>query len=378
MNLLELQNGVNFLETLENYSLADLKIKAQEEIKQECFIFESDEIFWECFLQDSALYYNKFITLDEFVISDWVARIPGLYWMNSSKALRNDAEQHIANKNTSYTEFHPPGKSKMVMGGIGTLLFPPTYDGKSLMSASSSYNASLGIPLLVSPDVREYLNPGTLVKIKKAKWQAMEETWSKKFLSGEQIPRGYLIVDSLEKIEVLSTNLPVIYHPFSIMEYEYNDGYFYDYVYLTSDARSEGGVDIIRKFFKDYANDYGRHGEYLISSNMISPLFESRYLSPSDLNKESERANLSLLQKRIRGAHFKQISLDELIIKLPQYYSSLSSLRTLARKVGINPAQIAEGSAVDFSSQLINLCIKRENTEILIDRIMHEYNDIFN
>lgn len=233
------------------------------------------------------------------------------------------------------------------------MLFPPNDDGKAIMSASSNYDASLGVPLLVFPDVAEKLKSSALVRIKGAKWQAMENSWSKKFISGHDVPRGYLVIDSVDKVEVIENGYPIFHHPFSIMQYEQNDAYLYDYVYMTANASSPQASAFTSKFFEDYANKDGRYGEYLITSDMVNQLFEAKYQSPSDLNKESERANMNLLYNRIKGAHFNSVSLDQLIVKLPEYYDSVAALKTLARKIGINPNKIADGSAIDYSSQLI-------------------------
>ncbi|WP_172279469.1 hypothetical protein [Chryseobacterium sp. LAM-KRS1] len=378
MSLFELQKGTNFLETLENYSLAAVGATEPEETEDDIATFYTDEEFWYQVLNDPDYYWNKKVSLVDFVISDWIARVPGLYYMPSSKNLRLNAESNITKVIREFKEFNPTGKSQMVMGGIGTLLLPPTSDGKILMSATSSFNSSLGIPLLIFPEVLNFIKHGFLVRIKEAKWQAMEETWSKRFASTDNIPRGYLVIDSIEKIEIMSKyEFPVVYHPFSIMEYEKDEGYFYDYVYVTSDSKSRNAEDNIVDFFHNYAKKEDRFGEYLISSNMVNPLFPSRYVSSSDLNKESERANLELLQHRIRDTFFKKVSLEQLMIKLPIHYDSLASLKTLSRMVGINPNRIMEGSAVEFSNQLINQCIKQNKIETLVDRLTYENVKIF-
>lgn len=377
MGLFELQKGTNLVETLDNYSLAEQELTVANEVVDDSIVFDSDTAFWQAVIKKPEFYYNKKISLNHFVISDWVARVPGLFWSSGAKALRDAAENHVSNKENTYTEYFPAGKSRMVMGGIGTLLFPPNDDGKAIMSASSHYDASLGVPLLVFPDVAEKLKSSALVRIKGAKWQAMENSWCKKFISGHDVPRGYLVIDSVDKVEVIENGYPVFHHPFSIMQYEQNDAYLYDYVYMTADASSPQANTFASKFFENYANKNGRYGEYLIASDMVNQLFETKYQSPSDLNKESEKANMNLLYNRIKGAHFNNVSLDQLIVKLPEYYDSVAALKSLAKKIGINPNKIADGSAIDYSSQLINLCIKYDLTEVLIDRLTNEYEEIF-
>jgi hypothetical protein len=120
------------------------------------------------------------------------------------------------------------------MGGVGTLLLPPTDEGKILLSVSAGCNASTGIPLLCFPEVYDHLKikQGDCVIIRGAKWLPMDMHWASKFASTKDIPRGYLVIDSIDKIRVLNRNYPVAYHPFSLMEYEYQDSLFYDFVYV--------------------------------------------------------------------------------------------------------------------------------------------------
>lgn len=103
----------------------------------------------------------------------------------------------------------------------------------------------------------------------------------------------------------------------------------------------------------------GETGEYLLNPNIISPIFESRYTSPNELQKPSEKAKLKLLYERIRGTHFNDVAIENLINNLPKFYQSSNSIITLARLVGINPAILTEESAVSMSAQLITLCIEK-------------------
>ena len=179
------------------------------------------------------------------------------------------------------------------------------------------------------------------------------------------------------KIQVLERNYPVIYHPFSLMEYEYQDSLFYDFVYVTADSKVRNVNTEIERFFKEYAKKEGRNGEYLLNPNIVNPIFQSHYLSPTELNHASEKAKLNLLYERIRGACFKEKSVEQLVIKLSQHYQSSVSVRTLAKKIGVNVSLLVEDSAVNMSSQLIDLCIKKEMIENLVDRVTVDYPQIF-
>lgn len=380
MSLKELYKGTKLIETIENYALAEETSSLNEGItNDESFWFSNDEEFWRNIIADPDKYWNQKIDLYNFVVSNWVARIPGLYWTRSSEQIRQHKKEDISFQSKQWIEFYPPGKSKKVMGGVGTLLLPPTDEGKILLSVSAGCNASTGIPLLCFPEVYDHLNikQGDCVMIRGAKWLPMDMHWASKFASTKDIPRGYLVIDSIDKIRVLDRNYPVTYHPFSLMEYEYQDSLFYDFVYVTADSKVKNVNGEIEHFFKEYAKKEGRNGEYLLNPNIVNPIFPSRYLCPSELSSTSEKAKLNVLYERIRGTYFREQSVEQLMIKLPHYYQSSVSVRTLAKKIGVNVSLLVEDSAVNMSSQLIDLCIKKEMVENLVDRITVDYPQIF-
>lgn len=379
MNLKDLYKGIKIIETIQNYSVSCISKIHENTRKSSEQYFYTEESFWKNIIGNPERFWGKEIDLYNFVVSDWVARVPGLYWTEQSQIMRTHNESDIAFQSDEWTEFYPPGKSKKVLGGIGTLLLPPTDDGKVLMSITSACNASTGIPILVYPEVLEKLKikQGNTVTIKKAKWQPMDIQWSKQFDSTKGIPRGFLIIDNPNKIEVSKNNFPIVYHPFSIMEYEKNDTYLFDFVYVTADSKVPN-VDLqIEQFFDDYRKKEGRNGAYLLNPNIVNPIFESRYMSPHELQKTSEKTNLKLLYQRVKDVHFNEIAIDLLINNLPKFYKSSNSIITLAKHIGINPAILSLESASSMSAQLISLCIEKEIVDILIDRMAFDYPLIF-
>jgi hypothetical protein len=379
MNLHQLYKGAKIIEMIENYSLAESTIIDENIRKSSENYFYTEESFWKNIIDNPERYWGKEIELYNFVVSDWIARVPGLYWTESSQMMREHEKSDIAIQSQEWTEFFPPGKSKKVLGGIGTLLLPPTDEGKVLISVSAGCNASTGIPVLLFPEVIEALKikQGDIINIRKAKWQPMNIQWSKQFASTKDVPRGYLVVDNLEKIEILGGGCPIVYHPFSIMEYEHKDSLLYDFVYVTADSKAKDVKLKIEKFFNDYSKKDGRNGEYLLNPNIINPIFESRYTCPSELQKPSEKAKLNLLYQRIKDVHFNNVAIDLLINDLPKFYQSSNAIITLARHAGINPTLLAEDSATSMSAQLISLCIEKEKVEVLIDRMIYDYPQIF-
>lgn len=378
MDLQLAYKGAKIIETIENYSVAEESVLA-DIAGARSRDYYSDEDFWNDVFGKPNHLWGYEINLHRFVISDWVARIPGFYWTDTARTFRIHNNSDIAFQSEQWTEFYPPGKSKKVLGGVGTLLLPPTDEGKILMSLSSSCNASTGIPVLIFPEVMDALKirQGDCVRLEGARWQPMDIQWSKQFASSKEVPRGYLVVDNIRKIEVFRDNYPVVYHPFSIMEYEGGDALLYDFVFVTADSKVDNVDAEIEKFFYNYRKKEGRNGSYILNPNIVRPIFESQYSCPSELQHPSEKAKLNLLYQRVRGAHFNDVGINLLINKLPKHYQSSTSIRSLANRIGLSPALLSEDSAASMSAQLISLCIEREATEKLIDRMVYEFPQIF-
>ncbi|MDP1880831.1 MAG: hypothetical protein Q8K60_07815 [Parachlamydiaceae bacterium] len=381
MSLLNAHKGTKIIETLENYSIAGNSqhtIKRGRPSKSNNFFYD-DQQFWRAIIGNSNHYWNKEIELYSFVLSDWVARVPGLYWADHSESIRRHNEEDIAVKSKDWEEFHPPGKSRKVLGGIGTILLPPDDAGKRLMMASSTCNASLGIPLLIFPEVIDYLSlkQGDVVNIKKARWQPINASWAQRFASTKDIPRGYLVIDKIDKIRVIKKDIPMLYHPFSIMEYQSKDALLYDFVFLTIDSKVTDGRKQIENFFEYYAKKDNRNGKYLLNTNMIEPMFDAQFMSPSEMHQPSQKAQLELIHKRIKQVNFDKTTLDKLIRVLPKHYDNTIALRRLAKSISISTSILQENNAASMSAQLINYCMDNNKIEELTDRMIVEYPNIF-
>ncbi|RNI23368.1 hypothetical protein [Rufibacter latericius] len=377
MSLIEAIKGARILEAIENYKLVslnheDIKIIVNEDGRH---VIYSERSFWEDVLVNPGYYWNKSFNLYDFVVSDWLARVPGLYWQSSSAELRKHSQKEIALQSRDWIELQPSGKSKKVLGGIGTLLLPPDESGKRLISVTSNHNASLGIPVLVFPEVYDalILEQGDLVDLNDLKWQPMSLNWAQKFSSTKGIPRGYFVLDSIKKVKVRQKFIPVIYQPFSIMEYERADAVLYDFVFMSIDSEAREQYSNVERFFDYYRLKDDRRGRYLLNCNLVQPYFECRYMSPADFSDPSERAHLSLVRNRIVKHGFGEGVLDDLINIVPKFYETMASIRRLATAIGVNPTVLSEGRVVDMSAQLINYCLDNNLIELLIDRIVFEY-----
>ena len=62
------------------------------------------------------------------VLLQWFPRVPGLYWLDGSENLRQLSPEAEEFRSTHWVSYKPYGKSRKVMGGIGTLRLPPSID----------------------------------------------------------------------------------------------------------------------------------------------------------------------------------------------------------------------------------------------------------
>lgn len=374
--------AARILETIENFSVSDdISIKASKKKDDEGGLnFLDAESFWKAVLNNPSNFWNKKINTGWFVLSSWVARVPGLYWTPTAQIMREKGFEHIAEYDGRSIELFPGGKSRMVEGGLGTIKIAPDDDGKSLFSICTYADSSEGIPVLIFPDVIDKfkLKEGFNVRLSNATWQSMSVEWAKRFAFTKEVPRGVLIVNHASQMEIKEDNVPIKSYPFSIMEYDGSNSKLFDYVFAQVDDISKPAMrKRAENFFRDYAAKDSRYGRYLLNTNLVDPLFEADFMSPSDMQLPSQKAKLDLLYARIKDLSFSKTNLDKLIDILPENYESSTAIRTLARNIGVKNSFLQDDDAASMSSQLINYCLKSGKIEELTARMCTDYPEIF-
>jgi hypothetical protein len=124
--------------------------------------YSHEEQFWkdaigEYFYQPSRrkLFQDNLVRLVDFEITEWFPRCPGLYWTKIGQEYRKNAVKDLINK-FGYTVYSPRGKSRMILGGLGTIrLKEHTVDKENykVLCATSSGKCDAGIPLVISKGV---------------------------------------------------------------------------------------------------------------------------------------------------------------------------------------------------------------------------------
>ncbi|AIM37577.1 hypothetical protein KO02_13435 [Sphingobacterium sp. ML3W] len=79
MTLQSLLKGTKIIETLENYAIAEtIESTFIDTSEERSYMYFDESDFWNDVLGDRDKYWNSKVDLYNFVVSDWVARVPGL------------------------------------------------------------------------------------------------------------------------------------------------------------------------------------------------------------------------------------------------------------------------------------------------------------
>lgn len=382
MSLTEMYRTARSLETLENYANAVFPLTAEtrnSNVRSSTeYIYQGEEEFWKKILQRRVPWDTSF-ELYDVAISEWIGRIPGLYWTKNAGKIRRLASNAVEFQSRSYQVLNPLGKSQKVMGGVGTLKFPPDIRGYRLVSLTASLNASAGIPILISPEVwmHHRLREGSRINRVKAKWQSMSGTvWSERFPSTREIPKGFLVLENPDDLSKSNSGRDVAtqFHPCTVMEYVSGNAILYDFVYATADSGDPKYRSEIEQFFDRYKNNKNRHGRYLLSADIDNPLWEAEFETPEALRRAEPgaKSQLELLQERIFERSFSGKKLDDVLQLLTQKYEN-DDLKRLSSDIAIPTAVWFKGgsvanSAVDF----LAICVTYKKMDALIDKIALE------
>ncbi|HEX8408108.1 MAG TPA: hypothetical protein VF883_04550 [Thermoanaerobaculia bacterium] len=356
-------HGARILEAITNYARVEIEESRNDTLNLNVH-FSADEYFWPNVFGLRTPFGSNVDVPNEVIVSEWVARVPGLFWMAGAQAHRREGEKLVEYRDGNSITLRPMGKSSLVSGGVGTIKLPPSEAGYRLITLTSSANVSAGVPALVSPEVWEHcrLREGSVVRIYKATWQAMARGWSAEFPSTRGIPRAYIRIDGPDTVEVIDDGAAAAIHPFSIMRYFDGKAELFDFVFATGYSTDPRMRQEISGFFDDYCRAEGREGEYLIDADVAQPMWASRYHSPAELRVAEE-----LLNRRIEDAMLGH-NVTEV---LQGVLSGLShgELRRISSEIGIPPATWFRGDAAVHEAQRFILCVPPAKIAVLIDAI---------
>lgn len=241
------------------------------------------------------------------------------------------------------------------------------------MTLSANFNASTGIPALVSPDVWDALNlaEGCFLRVYPSPCRDMPLKWAKSFPSTSGIRRPCVILDNVNQIEVLDRKAPVMAHPFAVMEYQEGDAQFHDFVYVTVNTLEKTMRRDVTKFFESYRKDRGREGIYLTSADIVEPMWEATFEDPSDM-RENKAPQLRLIQQRVKETVAGKDVTDALIRKLCKL-STPSDLKHVSAKADIPYRRWwAEGKTLaEMAQRLVDDAI-RSDKQLALLQVVHQ------
>ena len=377
------------IEALENYSVADAPLEKdmpqrmdEKMVGRATDWHYSDDEFWRKLFwsrnHENHGGWGREHEISYCLMTEWVARVPGLFWTPQAKDLRQLASKHIESVSQSWITYSPPGKSDKVAGGVGTLRFPPDTHGNHLVTLTCGLNASSGIPALLSPDVWDQVRTnegieGRLLHSVTGRWEKMGPGWAERFETIRGLPQGYLIVNQIKSSAISNTYGPVQFHPVSVMEYEAGSNKLFDFVYATADSGNRNWRRETELFFEKYRSERGRNGTYLTAADIGDPLWDAQYLSPLELrrNSQSGKPHLELLEARVRDRLLDQSCIEQSLKELGQVFDDPRELQTLSDEIGV-PRTLwsANGSLADAAASFVAAIIKRpKKIEELIQRI---------
>ncbi len=343
--------------------------------------FHTDKEFWDIVLFSRNEVHEHTFHFSGCILSEWVARVPGLYWHEDAGVLRELSINHVEAVSQGWEIYRPLGKSQTVQGGIGTFRFTPDLAGNHLVSLSTEQNASSGIPAIISPEVWSHyqLREGDVL-CGKALWRGFPFGWTQQFRYIKGIPRGYLVINNPEQVSLEGRGYSTQIHPCTVMEYYVDGSILFDFVYATADTGEGEYRQTLESFFENYRVGNERHGRYLIPADHNTPLFDAEFASRDALYGSglSAQAQLRLIEKRVRENSFRGRTLDELVQLLSNHFSG-DDLRAISRDIHISLALWDTGTSVaHLAVQLLDICLEKNKIEELVDALSRQYPTLFN
>jgi len=352
--------GARILESADNYTRASVPAvlnRSGRPSKSYGLSFYDDGAFWHDVLRAPTRAWNTRVdVLDCVVFSEWIARVPGLYWRPESARLRQFTHDAVEGYDLDGVTLRPYGKSQIVVGGVGTLKLPPSSQGYRIGTVTMSANVSTGVPVLVSPDVWDWhaLHEGALIRLQQPVWTQMPLEWSERFPSRGH-PVGCLLLSDPKVLTVVDRDAPTQIHPFTIMSYADDTAEMFDFVFATGVTSDSDHRQKLEEFFESYKSRSGRQGKYLISADIADPLWDSEFASPQELSRANPSAasHLKMLERRVRDRLFGNDTERELLRELSAL-PDIDYLRRVSTLAGIEPSTWqAGGSIADAAAQFL-------------------------
>lgn len=218
-----------------------------------------DRFFWREIMVGNLLKGQK-IRLQNFQISPWFPRKPGLFWTYDAVSARKKAlRDHVEEGNSQGFVLKVYGKNLMTeLGGIGCINFRKDRDFV-LLTATASGNTEEGIPIICRKNVwnqiEKELEKGQKLEVDlNGHLVNIDRENDSFFLRAPSIPRVAILVNSLLNIKLKASSLKINVTPWSVFQTKLKDmPYGYTYV---NHILFEQNLDKSKEWIMNYVYDH--------------------------------------------------------------------------------------------------------------------------
>jgi hypothetical protein len=362
----EIVRGAMALQTAEDYvTLPGYKEIIPRSTFDRIRKYNHENDFWNDVLGsriENRLQPGDKVLLKGFAVSQWIPRVPGLFWKEESRILRDKASHEVEYYNQGITIYNPVGKSMHILGGIGNLRLLPNSSGR-LICASSSGQYWRGIPILLNECDWHYyadLYSGSTVDIY-GTWALLPHEHSILLGGDKGIPRGCIMVTDIKN---LKRSIPGSCAAWTLFEYRDSNMLLnYAFAYCTfqidhlpqrntiNQCRNNEEINNASSFIKDYLKRYRglaltdfdetepRIDAYLPVNELMSREVDSRRLrSFVERVKDNVLSPETVKYQALRGILMNRFSLEDLRILAMDYVRV--DLETLVAPIAGKASQV--------------------------------------
>jgi len=269
--------------------ISNIELKANtREVSAPDLEFSNNYEFWNYVFENSNRTRMQNITLNNFRISTWYPRVPGVAHTTDGTRLRAEARRFLISRN-SEVFFNPTGKSRMVQGGIGSVKFQPIeLQGEDfwLCTATSDSLCHTGIPIFIPNSIYNNIDISMYNDyIIRGRTKFLPKIIEYNFKHYTKIPKLYIHVESITR-----SNSRNYYDPINITPVVYFKSNDLDYVsedlvtFVKCEELPNLETERIFDWFLNYTRMYD--GQIITNFDEQCPLFDNAPFSLQRLMSE--------------------------------------------------------------------------------------------
>lgn len=342
---------------------------------------DTDEHFWDMMnarVAQGNYQWGNLFHFGRVSISEWVPRIPGMYWTDKAEKFREMGRAQKMDEWENQVAYRPIGKTQLVVGGLGTFKCSHGQENM-LVSITASGNCSSGIPLLISRQLWEDYNlkEGSILDDLTLRWDKMASNWSSKFISSKNLIRGSLTFTD-NNIKVNSYDRTAVCHPFTVIEYYEQGVPKYDFMFFSMQGASN------RSKIDEWVNIYKSKFEqarYIFEPDPNEVLYGATYATTHQFLNQGFN-DVQLIESKIESELSNQSTgiFDKIYEFLCNNISNENELAEFSKQevISIPPISWRGGSSLlDTVKNFMTLIVEQKKLTTLYDLLQTDYSDVF-